>query len=89
MKRDGTAEPISRAQSRRRERGPGKKHLFLVQLTTRRIGNLARSIETLLHVMTIHTFRALSLLNLVSGYEFRRIVPAGVGPGSPSRDAAN
>ena len=27
--------------------------------------------------------------NLVSGYECRRIFPAGVGPGSPSRDAAN
>ena len=33
--------------------------------------------------------RALSLRNLVSGYECGRIFPAGVGPGSPSRDAAN
>ena len=27
--------------------------------------------------------------NLVSGYEYGRVFPAGVGPGSPSRDAAN
>ena len=33
--------------------------------------------------------RALSLRNLVSGYECGRVCPAGVGPGSPSRDAAN
>ena len=29
------------------------------------------------------------LRNLVSGYECGRVFPAGVGPGSPSRDAAN
>ena len=34
-------------------------------------------------------YRALSLRNLVSGYECGRVFPAGVGPGSPSRDAAN
>ena len=33
--------------------------------------------------------RALSLRNLVLGYECGRVFPAGVGPGSPSRDAAN
>ena len=33
--------------------------------------------------------RALPLQNLVSGYECARVFPAGVGPGSPSRDAAN
>ena len=33
--------------------------------------------------------RALSLRNLVSGFECGRVFPAGVGPGSPSRDAAN
>ena len=33
--------------------------------------------------------RALSLRNLVSGYECGRVSPAGVGLGSPSRDAAN
>ena len=31
----------------------------------------------------------LSLRNLVSGYKCGRVFPAGVGPGSPSRDAAN
>ena len=31
--------------------------------------------------------RALSLRNLVPGYECGRVFPAGVGPGSPSRDA--
>ena len=33
--------------------------------------------------------RALSLRNLVLGYECGRVFPAGVGPGSPSRDAVN
>ena len=32
---------------------------------------------------------ALCLRNLVSGYECGRVFPAGVGPGSPSRDAVN
>ena len=42
-------------------------------------------------VLTSHgiSFRALSLRNLVSGYECGRVFPAGAGPGSPSRDAAN
>ena len=33
--------------------------------------------------------RALSLRNPVLGYECGRVFPAGVGPGSPSRDAVN
>ena len=37
----------------------------------------------------MYCHRALSLRNLVSGYECGRVLPAGVGPGSPSRDAAN
>ena len=37
----------------------------------------------------IPTYRALSLRKLVSGYECGRVFPAGVGPGSPSRDAAS
>ena len=37
----------------------------------------------------ILTSRTLSLRNLVSGYKCGRVFPAGVGPGSPSRDAAN
>ena len=36
-----------------------------------------------------NTSRALSLRNLVSGYECGKVLPAGVGPGSPSSDAAN
>ena len=33
--------------------------------------------------------RALSLRNLILGYECERAFPRGVGPESPSRDAAN
>ena len=40
-------------------------------------------------IQVIIASRALSLRNLVSGYECGRVFPAGVGPGSPSRDAAN
>ena len=36
-----------------------------------------------------YRIRALSLRNMVSGSECGRVFPAGVGPGSPSRDAAN
>ena len=46
MTRDGTAEPVSRDQILRRERGQGIS-IFLVQLTTSRIGNLTRLILTL------------------------------------------
>ena len=41
------------------------------------------------NIHTCSTSRALSLRNLVSEYECGRVFPAGVGPGSPSRDAAN
>ena len=37
LTRDGTAEPVSRDQILRRERGQGKIHFFPVQLTTSRI----------------------------------------------------
>ena len=43
-------------------------------------------------MLTIHAYihpRAISLRNLVSGYECGRVFPAGVGPGSRSRVAAN
>ena len=64
--------------------------IFPVQLTTTRIGNLTRAHTTACpSVKTTHSSRALSLRNLVSGYECGRVFPAGVGPGSPSRDAAN
>ena len=50
LTRDGTAEPVSRDQILRRERGQGRirfpwdreEFVFPVQLTTRRIGNLIR-----------------------------------------------
>ena len=42
------------------------------------------------NVFSIYISRARSLRNLlVSGNECGRVFPAGVGPGSPSRDAAN
>ena len=46
LTRDGTAELVSRDQVLRRDRGQGKI-VFLVQLTTSRMGNLARLILTL------------------------------------------
>ena len=48
--------------------------------------SLARRIQPFLSLV----YRARSLRNLlVSGNECGRVFPAGVGPGSPSRDAAN
>ena len=55
LTRDGTAEPVSRDQILRHARGQGDI-IFPVQLTTSRIGNLTRLIQTLLYVMTIHTY---------------------------------
>ena len=55
LTRDGMAEPVSRDQILRHERGQGNI-IFPVQLTTSRIGNLTRLIHTLLYVMTIHTY---------------------------------
>ena len=53
--RDGTAETVSRDQIIRRERGQ-ETSIFPLQLTTSRIGNLARLIYTLLYMMAIHTY---------------------------------
>ena len=47
LTRDGTAEPVSRDQILRRERGQ-ETSTFLVQLTTSRIGNHTRLIHTLM-----------------------------------------
>ena len=47
LTRDGEAEPVSRDQILRYERGQ-KKTLFPVQLATSRIDNLTRFIHTLL-----------------------------------------
>ena len=60
MTRNGTAEPVSRDQILRRERGQGKL-IFPVQLTTSRISNLTWLILTLAicddHTFTyIHTY---------------------------------
>ena len=52
LTRDGTAEPVSRDQILRRERGQGI-FVFPVQLTTCRIGNLTRLIHTLAICVTI------------------------------------
>ena len=49
LTRDRTAEPVSRDQILRRERGLGNTNFLCVQLTTSRIGNLTRLIQTLLH----------------------------------------
>ncbi|CAM9325457.1 unnamed protein product, partial [Ascophyllum nodosum] len=54
-----------------------KRHLSFCQSTGRRGVDTPRRIS-----------RALSLRNLVSGYECGRVFPVGAGPGSPSRDAA-
>ena len=45
LTRDGTAQPVSRDQILRRERGQGI-FIFPVQLTTSKIGNLTRLIHT-------------------------------------------
>ena len=60
--------------------------------TSRNLTSRINGITTRTHTHTVPynmSPRALSLRNLVSGYECGRIFPAGVGPGSPSRDAAN
>ena len=63
LTRDETAEPVSRDQILRHARGQGDI-IFPVQLTTSRIGNLARLTRTLLYVMTIHTYIHILILLL-------------------------
>ena len=75
LTRDGTAEPISRDQILRHAREQGNI-IFPVQLTTSRIGNLARLIHTQLYVMTIHTY--------IHTYILVTIISAGKGKMSPS-----
>ncbi|CAM9479958.1 unnamed protein product, partial [Ascophyllum nodosum] len=48
-----------------------------------------KSRRPVLPAVYLYTIFSLSLRNLVSGYECGRVFPAGVGPGSPSRDAVN
>ena len=64
LTRDGTAEPVSRDQVISRERRQGNVirernreiFIFLVQLTTSKIGNLARLMLILDICVTIHTY---------------------------------
>ena len=56
LTRDGTAEPVSRDQILRHERGQVNIH-FPVQLTRSRIGNLSRLILNLAICETIHTYQ--------------------------------
>ena len=63
---------------------------FLRQTTTQGLLDPTRPISLTLTLTQIPLqSRALSLRNLVLGYECGRVFPAGVGPGSPSRDAVN
>ena len=55
LTRDGTAEPVSRDQIIRRERGQGNIKIP-VQVTTSRIGNLTWLLLLLLYVMAIHIY---------------------------------
>ena len=55
LTRDGTAEPVSRYQILRHERGQ-EIFIFPVKLTMSRIGNLTRLIHTLAICVTIHTY---------------------------------
>ena len=70
------------------QRSKSKQKSLQVQ-STENIGNLPASRRCLLGYERQFVTRALSLRNLFSGYECGRVFPAGVGPGSPSRDAAN
>ena len=57
LTRDGTAEPVSRDQILRHERGQ-EILFFPVQLTTSRIGNLTRLIHTLAICLTLISGRS-------------------------------
>ena len=59
------------------------------RLPTEPLGRPCTVLYNSTKILLIRTSRALSLRNLVLGYECGRVFPAGVGPGSPSRDAVN
>ena len=69
------------------EKEGGLERQISAQLTASRV----KKNDPTIRIFTAHTrSRARSLRNLlVSGNECGRVFPAGVGPGSPSRDAAN
>ena len=56
LTRDGTAEPASRDQMLRHERGQGTRNFPCFQLITSRNGNLTRLIHTLAICVTIHIY---------------------------------
>ena len=66
LARDGTAEPFSRDQNLRRERGQEKFMFFSVQLTTSRIGNN--------NVITILVYRMTPNLMTMATYIYIYIV---------------
>ena len=51
--------------------------------------SLSRLLEVWPEGWKVFSIPHFSLRNLVSGYECGRVFPPGVGPGSPSRNAAN
>ena len=71
LTQDGTAKPIVRDQILRHE-WDREICIFLVQLTTSRIGNLTGLIHTLLYMMATHTMHHTSELSVAS-------VPAALG----------
>ena len=61
---------------------------YLDASTNSRVSDCQHDSRTFI-VPLSYTSRALSLRNLVSGYECGRVFPAGVGSNLPSKDAAN
>ena len=61
LTQEGTAEPVSRDQILRLERGQGNIRIPSVQLTTSGIGNINRLIHTLAICVTMHAYILLLL----------------------------
>ena len=59
LAQDGIAEPVSRDQIFRHERGQGNVHFPCSAPHESRIGNLTRLIHTLLYVMIIYKYYVL------------------------------
>ena len=66
LTRDRTAEPLSRDQIIRCERGQGNIHFPCHQLTTSRIGNLTRLIHTFA-LRDDHTLRVYTTIRITTG----------------------
>ena len=77
LTRDGTAEPVSRDQILKHARGQGNIS-FPFQLTTSRIGNLTRSIHTLLYVMNIHTYIHIDIISTIILLTYTTVVMLGI-----------